>query len=265
MIVDPEHDRIAELLGAYALDAVDPDESSLVELHLAECSQCRRDVDGLREAAADMAIAEGLDADGPPPALWGRIAAGAGIDVSARDPGSIPATARAGVVRQGPARWWTGTRAAWIGAAVAAAVALAVLSVGLVQAQGQVHRLQTALATRGARAAVHAALVSPGHQLTDLRSSDGTVLAEFVVRRNGVGYVVGSTMAKLPVTQTYQLWASVNGQAISLGLLGRKPASGTGFSLGTSATSARELMVTVEPSGGVPTPDRTPIATAPLA
>lgn len=31
------HDQFSELLGAYALDAVDPDEQAQIELHLRTC------------------------------------------------------------------------------------------------------------------------------------------------------------------------------------------------------------------------------------
>ena len=35
-----DHDAIAELSGAYALDAVTPDEARAVEEHLAGCAAC---------------------------------------------------------------------------------------------------------------------------------------------------------------------------------------------------------------------------------
>ena len=38
------HQEIEELLGAYALDAVDDDERDLVEAHLAGCPRCRAEV-----------------------------------------------------------------------------------------------------------------------------------------------------------------------------------------------------------------------------
>ena len=38
------HDEVAELLGAYALDAVDPDEAARVEEHLPTCPRCREEL-----------------------------------------------------------------------------------------------------------------------------------------------------------------------------------------------------------------------------
>lgn len=269
MLVEPEHEGVAELLGVYALDAVEPDERSLVEQHLSECPRCRSEVDALRQVAADLAVAEGLEGEQPPPEVWTRIAARTGI----RDapplaaPERATAGAPAGVIRVDAARWRARRPLARLGLVVAgvAAAAIAALAFSLVQANGRVHDLQSALAGHGTQAAVHAALSSPDHRVTDLRTSGGRVLAELVVQRNGVGYVVRSTMAKLPATQTYQLWASIHGRPISLGLLGRDPAPGAAFSVGPGAAGVRELMVTVEPGGGVPTPDHAPIATAPLS
>lgn len=294
MIADPEHDQVAELLGAYALDAVDPDERRLVERHLAACPRCAAEVDGLRQVAADLALASSLDSEHPPRAVWDRIAANLktqGSPPSQEAPSQeapsqaapshgtpshgTPSHGIAAITdlsngpgrRPGSRRRWDGRRRAWLGGAVAGAAAAAIvgLAVGLVHAEGQVHQLQSALAGGGSQVAVRAALASPGHRVVDLRTGDGNRLAEVVVRHDGVGYVVRSTLTRLPATQTYQLWASINGRPISLGLLGRQPASGAAFSLGTSTTGARELMVTVEPAGGVPTPDRAPLATAPLS
>ena len=45
------HAEIAELLGAYALDAVSPDEAAEIEEHLAECPRCRAEVSAHREVA----------------------------------------------------------------------------------------------------------------------------------------------------------------------------------------------------------------------
>src|SRR5947207_307671 len=64
------HAAIEELLGAYALDAVDDDERDAVERHLAECPRCRAEVTEHREVAALLANA-GLPA---PDGLWDRLA-----------------------------------------------------------------------------------------------------------------------------------------------------------------------------------------------
>ena len=67
-----EHDEIAELLGAYALDAVEPDEAALVEDHLRECPRCAAEVAEHREVAAMLAHS-GAPA---PEGIWERIVEG---------------------------------------------------------------------------------------------------------------------------------------------------------------------------------------------
>ncbi|MGH8988103.1 MAG: anti-sigma factor domain-containing protein [Acidimicrobiales bacterium] len=268
MIADPEHERLAEFLGAYALDAVEPSERQLVEGHLEACPRCRYELDGLRKVAADLAMSWAHEGEQPPAALWDRIAAqiGAGAGDRSGQVVALPSDLAGRSRRRSHGRT-TRHQLAWLGgaAAAAAAVAIAGLAVGLVQSQGQVHQLQSAIAGRGSNAAVRAALLSPGRRVVELRSTAGTDVAEIVVRHDGIGYVVHTRMTPLPAVETYQLWASIDGRPISLGLLGREPVRGAAFSLGTSAAAARELMVTIEPSGGVSVPGQAPIATAPLS
>jgi len=280
-----QHRLVSELLGAFALDAVDRDEARMVEEHLEECPRCRSEVDQLREVAAAI----GNASERPPDSLWERIAgqlnqrdagqshlapaielaAGTiGIEERRRILGGRGESAqpnrreRRRSMRGSPRRPWT---MVGVGAAAACAALAAVFGVGWSNASGRAGQLQAALAERGTAAAVQAALASPGHRVVVLQSSTGAQLAEFVVRGNGVGYVVRSRMPELPGDETYQLWAEIANQPISLGLLGSKPALGDAFTLGPSVSSARALMVTVEPAGGVVTPDRAPVATGPLS
>ncbi len=61
--------EIEELIGAYALDAVDDDERNAVEQHLAVCARCRAELVEHREVAALLAY-EGAPA---PSDVWDRI------------------------------------------------------------------------------------------------------------------------------------------------------------------------------------------------
>lgn len=65
------HRDIEELLGTYALDAVDTDEVRPIEAHLTTCPRCRGEVNDLRHVAALLA-SSGSDA---PEGVWHRIAA----------------------------------------------------------------------------------------------------------------------------------------------------------------------------------------------
>jgi len=64
------HHDLQELLGAFALDAVDDDERDVIEAHLAGCPRCRAEVAGHRETAALLAHT----GDRAPDGVWDRIA-----------------------------------------------------------------------------------------------------------------------------------------------------------------------------------------------
>lgn len=61
-----------DLLGAYALDALDRDERARVDAYLTANPAARREVDELRETAAMLALAP-VDHEAAPPELWDRI------------------------------------------------------------------------------------------------------------------------------------------------------------------------------------------------
>jgi uncharacterized protein (TIGR03083 family) len=63
------HETVAELLGAWVLDACSPAEEELVEVHLGTCPACAREARGLREAAADLGGAY----LGPPAGAFARL------------------------------------------------------------------------------------------------------------------------------------------------------------------------------------------------
>ena len=91
---------IHALSGAYAVDALDDIERAQFERHLAECAECRAEVDSLREAGGLLAEAVAADPargsarpgarrhhDRPPPPAGGRSRASgqpsSGVDVAA--------------------------------------------------------------------------------------------------------------------------------------------------------------------------------------
>ncbi|MST35184.1 hypothetical protein GHK86_20930, partial [Acidimicrobiaceae bacterium USS-CC1] len=67
-----DHHDVQELLGAYALDALEPDEVAAVEAHLEVCARCRRELAGYREVTSLLGHTGGE----APPGIWDRIAAG---------------------------------------------------------------------------------------------------------------------------------------------------------------------------------------------
>lgn len=67
------HEEVADLLPAYALDALTPDEVWAVESHLPTCAKCQADLHALRQVAADLGTA--VPAVAPPAALRRQVMA----------------------------------------------------------------------------------------------------------------------------------------------------------------------------------------------
>ena len=65
---DP-HDKVKRSLAAYALGALDEDETASVERHLEVCPECRAEVGELREATTSLVE----PADAPPADVWERV------------------------------------------------------------------------------------------------------------------------------------------------------------------------------------------------
>ncbi len=65
------HKELQDLLPSYALNALDADEASVLEAHLAGCALCKQELASLREATA--ILAQGVKTVEPPRELEARI------------------------------------------------------------------------------------------------------------------------------------------------------------------------------------------------
>jgi hypothetical protein len=283
--LEPTHRDIQELLGVYALDAVDPDTASMLELHLGDCVKCSIEVAQHHEVAGLLAnsggaaparlwddIARHLDGSTP---TWESLAQrlksnddrtapiggalGDASDSAADEqrPGAhgalvVPLTSER---RRG--RWLI--RAAGIAAAAAALVAV-VLGVQVSHLNHQVSALKAPnLLTQGEQSAI----TDPSTkqiQLTSLRSSRGPTTVgrvTVVLTQFGTGFVEADGLPTLPKTETYQLWGVMEGQTISLGLLGPDPAV-VPFSVAGNVPVVA-FAITAEHSGGVVQSNNQPV------
>lgn len=237
------HPEIEALLGAYALDAIEPDEASVIDAHLTGCPRCRNEVAEHREAATLLAFS-GASA---PDVVWSRIAAG--LD-EAPPPFELtrPIPIRA---RRAPVR----VLAPLAAVAAAAVLVVGVLSVQVVRQERRINQLAAISDQRGLDQAAAAAAVSPGARTVRLSSDDGTQVVDAVVLPDGSGYLVSSELPPLDGDETYQLWGVIGAQTISLGVLGGNP-SITPF---TAAGPLSALAITAERSGGVVASTNQPI------
>ncbi|HZQ56600.1 MAG TPA: anti-sigma factor [Acidimicrobiales bacterium] len=238
------HEPFQELLGAYALDAVDDDERLLVEDHLRTCAACREEVRQDREVAAHL-VGGG---DAPPPDLWGRIA----VSLHAEEaPGALGAIYP--LAPRPPARRWA---PALLAAAAVVAAALGVLGWQVARQSDQVDRLRAAVSAPGVARAAEAALADPRARVVVLASPGGSVQVTGVLEPDGSGYLVrAAALPALAAGMTYQLWGVVGAQTISLGVLGPSP-SVVAFH-GPRDVSA--LAITAEAGGGVVQSTHTPV------
>ncbi|MEO5902204.1 MAG: anti-sigma factor [Ilumatobacteraceae bacterium] len=220
--------RYDELLGAYALDAVDDDERHEIEEYLRVDARAAAEIDELRETAATL----GWSPMAPPEGLWERIAA------SLEGEAPRPTGELAKVIPMAAAR----RRRTVIGGVLIAAAAaiVAVLAVSVVRKDSNSY---------SAKAAMDQARKSADAHELALTSADGTVSVDAVLDADGHGYLAGSSLPSLPSNRTYQLWGLIDGQVISLGVLGHRPGLET-FSVDGNVT---QLMISNETAGGVPT------------
>lgn len=305
------HDAVAELLGAYALDALEAEETAVVAAHVATCPRCAAEVDEYRSVAALLANAGG-DA---PQGLWDRISSELQAPTTAApdspprllpraelrsgradgrgDRGVAPGDDRqapfAGGTAEGPAagggpaasgpsgrdrtdgapagsgpaarrarsRWQRSVLAV---AGAAAAVVIALLAVQVGQLDGRVGTLNALASRQNMPALAEQALADPQAQHVALvdASLPRRTLADLVILPDGTAYLVESSLPALPPTETYQLWGVIDGQAISLGLLGRRP--GVEAFTFDASTPVRQFAVTAEPAGGVVMSTSAPVA-----
>lgn len=255
------HAEIQELLGAYALDAVEPDEADIVTRHVEECPRCRDELSSHREVAGMLAYG-GQEA---PEGLWDRIITGiheapgeipAGMPPTLLSPGQAPIS----ILDHGRRGRRVPMGGRWIPGVAAAAVALvALLGVEVLHLQNRTDHLSgqvAAMAGQPNMQSVHLALSEPGARKVRLRGLAGGSELDAVILPGGTGYLYDSTLSPLPPGETYQLWGVVGSEQISYGLIGGTPAQVTGFRAGAGVQA---LAVTAEVAGGVERSSHNPV------
>ena len=231
----PDSHDLDELLGAYALDAVSPEEADRVADYLAINPKAAAEVREHREVATMLAFT-GMDA---PEGLWSRIEQE--LDAPAPVPG--PELARVMSIEDAPSRRRFATVAPWIASAAAAAI-IAVVAIGIAdRATAPTDPLVAAYEAADAdRDSAKATLVAEGSSFE----------AVAVIDQDGHGYVRAGELPALGADQTYQLWGVVDTGAdepdvISLGIFGPNPELET-F---TTETPVVALAITIEDAPGV--------------
>lgn len=237
------HDEIKELLGAYALDAVDPDEAEAIELHLRDCPRCRAEVAEHRETAAFLAHA-GADA---PPELWARIAGS--IDV--------PAPVSSLAPRFDPRRGASWTRGVALVGVAAAALVIVALGLQVRQQDQRIDELAGALASddRG----FTTAMAERDTTMVELAGLDDAYVP-VAVTADGRAWLLATDLPALAEGRTYQLWGAAGDELVSIAVLGRDPGV-----ISFDADGYALLAITEEEAPGVVTSANPPVVAGELS
>ena len=251
---DLSHEEIQELLGAYALDAVDGAEYEAVELHLRECPRCRAEVADHREVAALI----GHGGAPAPEGVWDRIigaiepaAPEMRLELRALEPVDEPPappvapTDPVVVPFQRPSR--SGLNRNVLVAAAAAIIVIALLGGVIIHLDNRVSTIQSQVAAAKLRDVAGDALVDPQAKHLELKSQASDIVVPAALTKDGEGYLLASSTTPLPDDRTYQLWGVVGANTISLGTF----PGGAQVVAFRVDPSVKALAVTEEQSGGV--------------
>lgn len=219
------------LSGAYAIDALSAEEAAAFRTHLNTCVACCEEVRELRAAAARMGASEALV---PPDYLKARV-----LEVADRTPQLPPKVTPIGAARS--RRWMP---------KLLTAAAAVVLIAGAVFGIGQLQQDDTAPLA----ASVSQVFEAPDAHTAEVRTPQG-LLRVATSPSKGEMAVDTRDLASLDDQHVYQLWAIVNGDMVSAGLLADKDA-GAAMAMPPAGT---EVAITVEPAGGSERPTTDPI------
>ena len=244
-----EHERYAEDLALYALDALRGDDRARLDEHLATCAACRLELEQLRGDTALLA----LSAAGPRPPQRARQRL---LDAVAREP-RVPR-----VVQTSPRHSWWG----WLGWAATAAVVIFALSLWRENLA-----LKAGLASASSRVAesgreleelrrIAAPIIQPEAQRVTLVSTKTPPQPQgkaFYLRSRSSLVFLANNMPALPPQKAYELWLiPTSGAPIPAGVF-KPDASGNASVVNPplpAGTEAKAFAITVENEAGASTP-----------
>jgi anti-sigma factor RsiW len=237
------------LAGAYAMDALDGLDQARFERHLARCQECSREVTGLREATARLAVAAAAQ---PPAALKELLRAEtARTRQLPPDTRSTPAASthhRDRAVPTGSKHGRTRLRvwAPRLALALAGALVVATLTFRAAGTAGQPPLAQQPLRS-GAIAAV---LSAPDARMLTARVKTGGTATVVMSHHERMLVFTAAGLRALPASQCYELWLIEPGLDRPAGLLPMLSHGTAGPVIASGLQSREQLGLTVEPASG---------------
>jgi anti-sigma-K factor RskA len=236
------HDDYREMIPASAVSALDAAETRVLNEHLENCTECRKELDDWQTTAAALAVAaEPME---PSPKVRERILNEIRNDSSASQVIPFRSTSR---------NLWTSFGSL---GAIAAVLLFAVLIVGLIVLWRQNRAAQADLA----RANEFLQLVTtPGAKVAELKGTDvgAGATAKLVYDPNGRAMLVADKLPNVPQGKAYQLWFIVGNKPPLPGKTFVPDNSGKGVmkdQVPQPALDSAVFAVTLEPAGGSSAP-----------
>jgi anti-sigma-K factor RskA len=219
------HERRSDEIAAFLLGALGPGEAAELERHLADCEECRTELEWLRPAVQQLP--ESVQRVEAPPELRGRLMEQVRAETESTP---APAPRRARHRRIGG---WSPRPVAGLAALVLVVAAVAAYAIG-----------------SGDSGAGNTTTVVAGH-------SPG-VVAE-VVREGATGTLHLNNLHQLPGDKVLQAWVERDGRVVSAKTLFVPNQDGTASATIDDMEGVKTVMITAEPRGGSVQPTSPPI------
>ena len=231
------------LTGAYAVDALEPDDRDAYEAHLVHCEDCRAEVLELQATAAVLGRATAAE---PPERL--RAAVLAGALTTRQDPPLLRFQTTQSNAKPG---------GRFIGL-VAAAVVLALALVGTTTWAVQQHRVGQQLAANAAR--MSAVLTAADATTTSDAVTNGGRATVVVSRSQNASVFVGSGLTAPAPDRAYELWfIDASGHPRAAGVFVPNRDGTVATELTGNLAGAVAIAVTVEQRAGTTAPTSKPV------
>ena len=244
-----EHERYAEDLALYALDALRGEERARVDEHMAECAACRRELEQLRGDTALLA----LSTAGPRPPQRARRRL---LDAVAREP-RVPRLVE------------TSLRGSWWGMlGWAAAAAVVIFAVSLWRENSLLKETLAGASSQAAKSAremeelrrIAAPILEPEAQRVTLVAAKAPPQPQgkvFYLRNRSSLVLLANNLPALPARKAYELWLiPTSGAPIAAGVF-KPDAQGSASVVNPplpTGTEAKAFAITVENEAGSATP-----------
>ncbi len=216
------HERWREEVAAYAIGALEPEESAELERHLAGCEECRRDLRWL--APAVTSLGESAARLEPPASL--RSALMETVEAEAGRP--QPA---AGAERR---RRFGGL---WLRPAMGLAAVALIVAVGLIAYDAG----------------------GGGARTVTSRSAPGSAVQATLKRTGDSGMLELTGLRQLPASEVYQAWVQRDGRMRPSSLFAPQGNGTASAGIPRHLDGAQRVLVTVEPRGGSAQPTSAPL------